>query len=228
MNYLEDVLEKAKEEYEELEDAEVYQAVLDAMRNELMKAVEQLFEEYSASDMSLQPLEEKMLTVNLEGLTPVELTMIPFSTVFQGEDMTGVKEIAYSYYRYSDPDDYVIGKYPGNVDLSRGIDGYDAKWLMIPDSDQLNGRAKRYVVDVKNTNAEEWLIPTAYMQDEAGKRTEAAIYEYRYYDGYGSGKRELDINIPSDVISYDGQIYLKQFKQYGLRRFGKQEEHKGL
>ncbi len=209
MNYLEDVLEKAKEEYEELEDAEVYQAVLDAMRNELMKAVEQLFEEYGASDMSLQPLEEKTLTVNLEGLTPVELTMIPFSTVFQGEDMTGVKEIAYSYYRYSDPDDYVIGKYPGNVDLSRGIDGYDAKWLMIPDSDQLNGRAKRYVVDVKNTNAKEWLVPTAYMQDGAGKRTEAAVYEYRYYDGYSDGSRELDIYMPSDAVSYDSQIYLK-------------------
>ncbi len=212
--YLSGLLEKAKGKYADLEDEEVYQAVWDRLYKDIMDASKSLFEENGGSFMSLLPLEEKRITVNLQGLTPVELTMVPFSRVFDGENMTGVDEIAYVYhydsYEWSDSysDDYVIGNYRGNANLSRGISSYSAEWLMIPGGDQLNGTAKRYVVSVEHTNAREWLIPTVYTQDDAGNRTEVTVADYDYDDDYRSDSHLLWIYMPSDQVSSKSRIYL--------------------
>ena len=187
-DYLTSVLEKAKEVYPDLNEEEVYRAVFDSMCGRVMEIIELFLKENDISVMSLLPLEEKEITVNLQGLTPVELTMVPFSKVFAGEDMTGVDEIAYVWrydsYEWSDSysDDYMIGKYPGNADLSRGTASDSTEWMMIPGGDQLNGRAKRYVVSVEHTNAREWLVPEVYVQNDAGNRTKVPVDDYDYSD----------------------------------------------
>ena len=205
--YLKDVLEKAKEEYADLEKDEFYQAVFDDMSEKIMDVVKTFLEANAPAVMSLQPLEEEHMSVDLTGLTPVELTMVPFSRIFDGKDMTGVDEIAYAYGVYSDEDDYMIGKYVGNADLSRGTNrNSSCRWLMIPSGDQLNGDVKRYIVDAEHTSSGKWLVPTVYRQDDAGNRTEIRVYDYTYYD---SSQRYMYIDLSSDEAVYNEPVYLK-------------------
>lgn len=205
--YLEDVLEKAKEEYADLEKDEFYQAVFDDMSGKILDTVKMFLEANPPAVTSLQPLEEERMSVDLTGLTPVELTMIPFSRIFDGKDMTGVDEIAYTYASDTN-DNYVIRNYSGNADLSRGTySGSSHRWLMIPSGDQLNGDVKRYIVDAEHTSSGNWLVPTVYRQDAAGNRTEISTYNYWYHDDwYG---RYISIDLSSDEVAYNDPVYLK-------------------
>ena len=187
---LADILEQAKADYAALEQEETYQAVYDSLYERILRAVEGLFGfGQDVETYSLLPLTEKELTPDLTGLTPAEMTMVPFDKILAGENLSGVSQIAYAYNtnEWSDLyDDYVIGSYPGTANMSHHTYYYDSynTWLMIPGGDQLDAGAVRYVVKPRYTASKEWLVPTVYAQDAEGNRTEKGIYSHNYSDNY--------------------------------------------
>lgn len=208
---LTELLEQAKADYAALEQEETYQAVYDSLYERILNAVEGLFGfGQDVETYSLLPLTEKELTPDLTGLTPAEMTMVPFNKIFAGETMDGVTQIAYAYhgsdYEWSDSydDDYIIGRYPGTANLGRSTCySYSEPWLMIPGGDQLNAGAVRYVVKPRHTVSEEWLVPTVYAQDAEGNRTEKGIYSHDYYDyNYDNAHMYVYIEDVSDDDAY--------------------------
>ncbi len=216
-DYLQGVLEKAKAEYAQLGQEEVYRAVFDGLCEKIMGAMKELYGLGDASVMSLLPLEEKKISVDLTGLTPIELTRIPFSRIFEGEDMAGLDKIAYVYhssdYEWSDSysDGYTVEDYSGYANLSYGTSYdssyYSSPWLMIPGGDQMKGDAIRYIVNVRHTGARSWLVPTIYTQDAMGNRAEKTVSEYYYADTNSDGSRYLWIDVPADSAPYNRQDY---------------------
>lgn len=213
---LADLLEQAKADYAVLEQEETYQAVYDSLYERILSTVEGLLGvEQDVETYSLLPLEEKELTPDLTGLTPAEMTMVPFDKIFAGETMSGVTQIAYAHhgndYEWSDSygDDYVIGKYPGTANVSRHTYYYDSyhPWLMIPGGDQLDAGAVRYVVKPRYTASKEWLVPTVYVQDTEGNRAAKEIDSYDYYDNYDHNDPDIDVYMTNG--SSDEAYYLK-------------------
>lgn len=212
---LADFLEQAKADYAALEQEETYQAVYDSLYERILSAVEGLFGfGQDVETYSLLPLTEKELTPDLTGLTPAEMTMVPFDKIFAGEDMSGVSQIAYVYhdsnYEWSDSydDDYIIDRYPGTANLSRST-YYSSSdpWLMIPGGDQLDAAAVRYVVKPQYTASQEWLVPTVYVQDAEGNRAAKEIDSYDYYDNFDHNDPDIDVYMTNG--SSDEDYYLK-------------------
>ncbi len=154
---------------------------------------------------SLLPLEEKTITPDLSGYTPVELTMIPFSVIFAGESMQGVNSIAYAY-GDNDSDDYKVADFSGTANLSRETYYGYTKWQMIPGGEQLNASAERYIVRPNITSSREWLVPKLVIEKD-DVRTEVGIADYYYYD-YDTEGRRLTVNSESIDSPYSQKIYM--------------------
>lgn len=219
--YFSEVMERAEQEYDELMQENVYQKVFLKLCERMMEEIEAVLGMDKADVMSLLPLEERELYLDLEGLTPVELTRVPFSKIFEGINMDGVERIAYAY-RDFEEDDYLIASCAGTANLSFGTSGRGAWWTMITDADQLNGRAIRYIVKPRITFTDSlqpescWLVPTVYAQDTAGNRVKKEISICQYSDYYGE-ERGLTIS-NSEGLDYGQHVYLKfdlNSSQYG-------------
>lgn len=157
--------------------------------------------------MSLLPLEEKALTVDLRGYTPAELTMVSLDSIFTGENaLTDTDKVVWSY---ESEDNYTISSSGDLVDLS--CDTYYGRtntWQMIVGSaDQLDASNIRYLVDVRVTGSRSWLKPTVYTQDSGGKRSSVNVSSYSYYD-YELDFRELELRLSSDGYDASAQTYL--------------------
>lgn len=204
--YLAGVLEEARAEYACLEKEDIFKEVYDSLYEKVLNTMKELLDlrMENSDHFSLLPLEEKAITPDLRGLTPVELTMVPFSKIFEGEDMTGVEKISYAY--NDSEDDYIISSYSGKANLSRNTSSSYRTWFMIPGGDQLDNNAIRYLVRPQQTTSSEWLIPTVYIQDAGGSRTEAAVFSYKYND-YDPSNNEVWIRIADEVSSE--KMYLK-------------------
>lgn len=204
--FVRDVLDSAKEEYAELGQEDVWQAVFLGLCERMMGDIEAVLGMSGAEVMSLLPLEEKEIYVDLKDLTPVELTIVPFSRIFEGEDMTGVDKIAYAY-AYTD--DYMIGNYSGNANLSFNTEYMYSVW-MIPGGEQLDNRAIRYKVKILRKEGNKWLVPTIYTQNADGNRVlRGESYFYNYRDRYGE-ERYIDIDLTkTGEFAYDEEVYLK-------------------
>ena len=163
------------------------------------------------SPMSLLPLEEKELTVDLTGYTPVELTMVSVDEIFTGSDALGEDESVMWAYGTSS-DFYDISEAGGIIDLSRGTtdvseDSPYTYWQMIVgDPDQLAAGNTRYIVMAEVTPAKDWLLPVVYQQDADGNRYERTVsMEYGGYQNYANRDR-LDIEV-EDLDPAMGGVY---------------------
>lgn len=162
---------------------------------------------------SLLPLPEKHIYPDLTAYTPVELTMVPFSEIFAGEDMQGVSTIAYAVNDYSDSDDYQVANYSDKVNMSRGTNYglYGDTWEMIPGGEQLDVTASRYIVSPRITASKEWLVPEIVWEED-GTRTAVSIDNYRYLD-YSyyvtNNRRELQIETTRIDSYYSKQFYVR-------------------
>ncbi len=196
--------------------------------------------------LSLLPLEERKLTVDLKGYTPIELSMVSISSLFSGNIQSTDKVL----WKYRDEEDYQVGVSDGVIDLSRDTHKKDTVvWQMIVgDDDQLASGNIRYFVTVNVTKCNNWLIPTVYTQDQAGNRKKVKIgkSEYTtsdayilshgldiYAQGMEAGTEYLGLKVNTDVFSnthydklkvYNGtQIYnaelAYQFEQEGGNSF---------
>ena len=161
------------------------------------------------STMSLLPLEEKELEVDLTGFTPVELTMVSVDAVFED----GLPEDGSVIWAYGGSDYYKISGAGGTIDLSRGTtnagtgDLYTEWQMIVGEPDQLASANIRYNVKVKVTPAKDWLVPVVYQQDSEGNRYKlTASAEYRD----NANLDYLDIEIEGYDPAKDGVYFSLQ------------------
>ena len=127
-------------------------------------------DEDGADELSLLPLEEIKLTVDLTSYTPVELTMVSLYSIFTGENsLKDTDKVVWL-------DGSQIINSGDIIDLKNNT-SYSTYEMIVGDADQLNMKNIRYLVTVKTKESKDWLIPTLCVQDETGNRTNINILE---------------------------------------------------
>ena len=133
-------------------------------------------------EMSLLPLTQRNLTVDLTGYTPIELTMVSTDSIFTGADaLKDTDKVVWKSAYYDD--DYSISQSGDKLDLSTNTSNGSSSWEMITGSgDQLDKNDVRYYVQVNTTASQNWLIPTVYGNNAEGIREELMVSDSQYYD----------------------------------------------
>ncbi len=142
----------------------------------------------SAQIDSLLPLEERELTVDLTGFTPIELTKVSTKQIFVGDNaLENTDKIAWTQYY---DDDYEVSESGDRLDLSVDTASDETmSWEMIVgDADQLNMKNIRYFVNVRHSITKEWLTGIVKNVDAKGKKTSAEVKENDYRDYSASGR----------------------------------------
>lgn len=153
--------------------------------------------------LSLLPLTEKHLTVDLTGFTPLELTMISVGKIFSGNQLEGASSVVWDYYSQ---DDYEVTTPDGTIDSTNS----SYLNIIVGDGDQLNDQNVRYVVNVEKTDSDNWLNTDVYVQDENGVRkkvqAESRFSDSSYTYSYNGMKVKL-LNL------YTSESEIKQYEQ---------------
>ena len=162
-----------------------------------------------AAALSLLPLKEKTLSVDLSAYTPVELTAVSVDSIFMGENaLTDTDSVMWTY---SYGDDFTVSASGDDLDLSYSTTSTSATWEMIVgQADQLDADNIRYMVQLTLNGSQNWLTPTVYTQDGTGKRTEISVADSYYSDYYSSGEngRRLYIRVPEREMGNASQVYV--------------------
>lgn len=131
-----------------------------------------------ADPISLLPLEKQYLhSIDLQGYTPLELTMVSVDSVFAGNvDLKGTDRVMWTvnysdleYYQINQPGDYI------NLSYSTSFE------MIVGEPDQLAADNIRYIVYTNTTPAADWLKPVFYVQDENGARTAVEVKDNDYW-----------------------------------------------
>ena len=152
--------------------------------------------------MSLLPLEERNLSLDLSGFTPIELACVKPATVFKGENQIGTEtEILWkprdSRDNYeSDPDSVGVVA----MDLAFNTSGATStSWVMIVGNpDQLDASNIRYYVDIAVTDTENWLIPTVTIHNDDGTTKNVTVTD-AYYSDYAFSRR-MHVDVPTEEV----------------------------
>ncbi|MBR4082989.1 MAG: LysM peptidoglycan-binding domain-containing protein [Lachnospiraceae bacterium] len=161
------------------------------------------------SFFSLLPLEEKSLTVDLTGYTPIELTQVSINEIFAGENLVeGTDKIMLKTKVSSDGTEYEICETGDKVNLSYSTYYSSSNtWEMIVgEVDQLAASNIRYSIRVNQTASRNWLVPQAYVQGEDGTRTSLEVVQNTYYDG--SSSRYLDLYVSAKGMQGNTNAYI--------------------
>lgn len=173
-------------------------------------------EEGMIDPASLLPLEERRLTVDLMGYTPLELTQVVVDSIFTGDaPLQNGQKVAWKYIAYDESENYTVSSVGDKIDLSRyTYDGGGSWEMIVGDGDQLTDSNIRYIVDINVTKSEKWLVPTVYTQEEDGKRNlipvldlEESHYADGYYD-YAPDERELYIHVSRKTLESNKEAYI--------------------
>ncbi|MCM1466783.1 MAG: Ig domain-containing protein [Alistipes sp.] len=154
--------------------------------------------------MSLLPLEEKRLTVDLTAYNPLELTMVKVKTLLQGENVADNATVAWTQYYGNDFD--IIGV-EDSVNLKRD----SSLQLIVGDGDQLNPDNVRYIIEARTSDSMNWLVPVLYSQtiSESGNivRNNVEILDkYTYYSSYYSPVLQCVGAAYEDVADKDSYV----------------------
>lgn len=135
--------------------------------------------------MSLLPLEERNLSVDLSGFSPIELSRVKVASIFSGTNQLSSADIILLRPAYTS-DDYYKKNFGEYIDLSYRTSGSDsAMWEMIVgEDDQLASSNIRYYVDVAVTDSENWLIPQVTIQNTDGTSQNVDISDYDYENSW--------------------------------------------
>lgn len=158
--------------------------------------------------ISLLPLEEKYLTVDLTGYTPAELTMVSVDSIFTGEKaLTDTDKVIWEY-AYDDGE-YTVSSSGDKIDLSYATNYGGTNWQMIVGAnDQLESSNVRYNIRVKVTDSNQWLLPSVYAQDDAQNRTDV-LSHFSYSDSvYDKSDREEYIYASGSKTENPSQLYI--------------------
>lgn len=161
---------------------------------------------------SYLPLTEKMLgTVDLSDYTPVDLSMVSVDAVIgragSGPDPVNADKIAWAY--GGNNDNFKICSASGSIiDLScRTENDQNELQLIVGDGNQLNKDNVRNIVQIKTASSRDWIVPIVYIQDHAGVRSKAEIFETNYYD-YTEDERSLRIEYGNSSNDKKSSVYL--------------------
>lgn len=156
---------------------------------------------------SLLPLTERYLTADLSGYTPVELTMVSLSSIFQGSN--ALKPSDKVAWTCSYDDDYTVSTAGGKVDLSRFTysSGHNTWQMIVGDGTQLNASNVRNIINLTITKSDNWLKPVVYTQNSAGKRMSIEVVDNDYYD-YDKNRRRFYITVPDEKMEEMDQAYV--------------------
>ena len=161
--------------------------------------------------MSLLPLEERNLSLDLSGFTPIELACVKPTTVFKGENQIGTEtEILWkprgSGDNYeSDPDSVGVVA----MDLAFNTSGATStSWEMIVGNpDQLDASNIRYYVDIAVTDTENWLIPTVTIHNDDGTTKNVTVTDAYYSDHtFNSSNRRMRVYVPAEETKGNPEI----------------------
>lgn len=152
--------------------------------------------------MSLLPLEERNLSLDLSGFTPIELAGVKPATVFKGENQIGTETEILWKLRNS-RDNYESYPYSDGVvvmDLASNTSGATStSWEMIVGNpDQLDASNIRYYVDIAVTDTENWLIPTVTIHNDDGTTKNVTVTD-AYYSDY-SFNRWMRVYVPTEEV----------------------------
>ena len=158
--------------------------------------------------LSLLPLEERRLNVDLTGFTPLELTMVSPGTIFQGEQLVNASKIALSY----DNDEFSISNSDEELNLSNQNRYYYSSTIhmIVGDGNQLNADNVRYIINARYTNSEDWLLPQVYTQDNEGNRKKLSTIEQKteYYVYSNSNECRQNIYVNESEMGNERQAYV--------------------
>lgn len=165
------------------------------------------FTDYGVMPMSLLPLEERRLDVDLTGFTPVELTMVSFDQIFTGtEALESGDKVVWTYRNGND--NYSVSTSGDVIDLSyHAAYGYSDWEMIVGSDDQLDESNIRYLVSIDTTASERWLIPTVYTEDDAGNRNSIPVAHYEY-DNRNYTKDYLGIYVSEGDLEYREPAYV--------------------
>lgn len=158
--------------------------------------------------MSMLPLTQESLTVNLEGYTPAELSMVSVDTVFTGYNALEDTEKVVWTYNYED--DYTVSMSGDMLNLSYGTSySTSTSWdMIVGDGDQLTDTNIKYNVTVEVTRSEEWLTPVLYVENSDGTRKEIVVSQYSYNDYYSNDRdRNLYVYGSDELAPYGTTVY---------------------
>lgn len=161
-----------------------------------------------AMPLSLLPLDEIRMEVDLSSYTPAELTMVSVDGIFTGSKALNSSDKVVWTTNYND--DYTISTSGDVLDLSYETCYSNSNtWEMIVgDADQLAAGNKRYLVRVKMTKSADWLSSEVYKQDASGNRANVSVLSNDYAD-YNKHGRRLRITVPFSEWEYEVETYLK-------------------
>ncbi len=124
-----------------------------------------------SNSLSLMPLREIELAVDLSGYNPVELSHVSSKTVIQGIESDSTKIV---WNMFESDDNYKISSYGDSLNLIG--DSTQTKWeMVVGEADQLALDNIRYIVDVKTANFDNWLSVSMVAENPAGERRTIAI-----------------------------------------------------
>ena len=152
------------------------------------------------------PIEEKQLdTVDLSGITPVELTQVKVTNVFTGENaLTSGQSLVFRN-TSSNMSNYTVGSVDGTVDLSDNISGGTAYYEMIVGTpDQLDSSNIRYKVPINTSSQYSWLTFSAASDTEERVRTTRNVTETYIYKSDEKSRTSVYV----DSFPYEETPYL--------------------
>ena len=157
--------------------------------------------------MSMLPLTQEFLTVNLEGYTPAELSMVSVDTVFTGDN--ALEDTEKVVWTYNGKDDYTVSMSGDMLNLSYGTSNTYTYWdMIVGDGDQLTDTNIRYQVTVRVTSSRNWLTPVLYVENSDGTRKEIAVSQYSYNDYYSNDRdRNLYVYGSDELAPYGTTVY---------------------
>lgn len=165
------------------------------------------FIDHGVMPMSLLPLKERRLSVDLKEFTPIELTMVSLDEIFTGtEALENGDKVVWTY--RNGEDDYSITTSGDVIDLSyHATYGYSYWEMIVGSDDQLDENNTRYLVTVNTTEAEGWLIPEVYTEDDAGSRKNINVAHYNYYERNYTNSY-LGIYVASKMLAFGENAFI--------------------
>lgn len=170
-------------------------------------------DENDTTPLSLLPLEERRMKVDLTGFSPLELTMVSMKSVFAGErELAETDKIIWSYGKQ---DEYEINSSGDCIDLAyNSVSSDTSTWQMIVgEADQLASANVRYIVETKITRSNDWLNAVIYAQDDAGNRTKVQSGRQQYSDSWNSIDKNRVFSID---VSENGVKNASEYLQLNL------------
>lgn len=182
-------------------------------------------------ELSLLPLEERSITLNLEGFTPAELSRVKLGTLLAGETeldtATGVlwklRDRSDDNYRHYDTEEQIEEETGTRlskdwlIDLARDTaNNSSVAWeIILGEFDQLASSNIRYYVTTEVTPSRDWIVPTLTVVNEDGSQREVKIEESSYRDS--SYSRRLDIKVDPNEEAREFLLTLDVNEKYGSK-----------